>query len=125
MPFARMATVKSFPAFMKRPENRIAADSQFTDDVEGYVFDGADGSQAALWECRHDRVSREHVHDFDEYILVVEGRCTVILGAERIELRAGEELVVPKGTRQAMEVSAGTRTLHVFGGRRAERSRAR
>jgi mannose-6-phosphate isomerase-like protein (cupin superfamily) len=54
-------------------------------------------------------------------VLVIEGRCTVIIGDSTTVLTAGQELVVPKQTRQRMEVAAGTRTLHVFGGRRAER----
>lgn len=110
-----------FPAFIRRPLNRIASASQYTADIEGYVFDGADGSQVALWTCKADRVSKEHAHDFDEYVLVIEGRCTAILEGRRIELSAGQELHIPKGTRQAMEVVAGTRTMHVFGGKRAER----
>ena len=112
------------PEFVRNLANRIAASSQYTQDVEGYVFDGADGSQVALWTARADRVSEEHAHDFDEYFLVIEGRCVVILGDRRIELRRGEEFVIPKGTRQRMEVAAGTRTMHVFGGRRAHRSRS-
>jgi quercetin dioxygenase-like cupin family protein len=87
------------------------------EDIEGYVFDGADGSQVALWTAHADRVSIEHAHDFDEYVLVIAGRCVVILGSERIELRAGHEIVIPKGTRQSMAVAAGTRTMHVFGGK--------
>lgn len=110
-----------FPAFIRSPRNRIASASQFTDDIEGYVFDGADGSQVALWTCKADRTSKEHTHDFDEYVLVIEGRCTAILDGKRIELAAGEELHVPKGTRQSMAVIAGTRTMHVFGGKRAKR----
>ena len=89
--------------------------------MDPYVFDGADGSQVALRTAHADRVSAEHAHDFDEYVLVIEGRCTIILGCEGIELRAGEEFVIPKGTRQSMEVAAGTRTMHVFGGKRASR----
>ena len=110
-----------FPAFVKNPANRIATSSQFTNDIEGYVFDGADGSQVALWTARADRVSTEHVHDFDEYVLVIEGRCAIILGSERFELCAGQEFVIPRGTRQSMEVVAGTRTMHIFGGKRASR----
>jgi len=34
-----------FPDFTERPENRIAASSQATPGVEGYVFEGAYGSQ--------------------------------------------------------------------------------
>jgi len=110
-----------FPAFIRHPLNRIARESQYTDDIEGYVFDGADGSQVALWTCKADRVSKEHAHEFDEYVLVIEGRCTAILEGRRVELSAGHELHIPKGTRQSMAVVAGTRTMHVFGGRRAER----
>jgi hypothetical protein len=36
-----------FPAFMKPPANRVAAASQHTEGIEGYVFNGADGSQMA------------------------------------------------------------------------------
>jgi quercetin dioxygenase-like cupin family protein len=114
--------VSDFPDFVKNPANRIAAGSQFTQDIEGYVFDGADGSQVALWTARADRTSEEHAHDFDEYVLVIEGRCVAILGERRIELGAGQELVIPRGTRQRMAVAAGTRTMHVFGGRRARRA---
>jgi quercetin dioxygenase-like cupin family protein len=110
-----------FPAFVRSPRNRIARASQYTDDVEGYVFDGADGSQVCLWTCRADRISVEHVHEFDEYVLVIEGKCTAILEGRRIELSAGQELHIPKGTRQSMAVVAGTRTMHVFGGERARR----
>jgi quercetin dioxygenase-like cupin family protein len=110
-----------FPSFMKNPLNRIARSSQFTDDIDGYVFDGADGSQVAFWTCSKDRISVEHAHDFDEYVLVVEGQVTAILGDEKIVLTAGQELVIPKGTKQSMAVTAGTRTLHVFGGKRARR----
>ncbi len=111
-----------FPSFVQHPANRIAASSQFTEGVEGYVFDGADGSQVALWTCREDRASTEHVHDFDEYVLVIEGHCTVTAGATTTELRAGQELVISRGTPQRMAVRAGTRTLHVFGGTRARRA---
>jgi len=113
--------VPGFPAFIRNPLNRIATSSQFTDDIEGYVFDGADGSQVALWTSSTDRVSKEHAHDFDEYVVVIEGSCAVVLEGRRIELVAGQELHIPKGTRQTMAVAAGTRTMHVFGGKRAKR----
>jgi len=70
-----------FPVFMKNHANRIAASSQSTDDIKGYVFDGADGSQVALCNAHPDRVSREHVRDFDEYLLVIAGRCAIVLGS--------------------------------------------
>lgn len=110
-----------FPAFIRNPLNRIARSSQFTDDIEGFVWDGTAGSQVCLWTCKADRTSKEHAHDFDEYVLVIEGKCTAILEGRRVELGAGQELHIPKGTRQSMEVVAGTRTMHVFGGKRARR----
>lgn len=113
--------MSDFPDFTKNPLNRIARSSQFTDDIEGYVFDGADGSQVAFWTSKADRVSTEHTHEFDEYVLVVEGQATIIIGDERTVLTAGMEMVVRKGTMQQMAVTAGTRTIHVFGGRRARR----
>jgi mannose-6-phosphate isomerase-like protein (cupin superfamily) len=66
-------------------------------------------------------LATEHTHDFDEWVFVLEGRCMAVVGDVRTELRAGDELLVCKGTKQRMEVAAGTRTVHVFGGRRAER----
>ena len=113
--------MKDFPAFVKNPLNRIAASSQYTEDIEGYVFDGADGSQVAFWSCAQDRVSAAHTHEFDEYVVVIQGRCVVTMGESQVELRAGDELLVPKGTPQSMTVSAGTRTVHVFGAKRAKR----
>jgi mannose-6-phosphate isomerase-like protein (cupin superfamily) len=111
-----------FPEFMKHPANRIAKSQQATPGVEGYVFDGADGSQAAFWTCRETAASAEHVHDYDEYMLVVQGCYTLIIAGERIPLTAGEECFIPRGVSHGGEVLAGTRTIHAFGGHRADRA---
>lgn len=116
--------MNAFPDFMKTPANRIATASQATPGVEGYVFDGVDGSQMAFWTCHQSASSRPHVHDFDEYMIVVQGCYTLIINGERIPVRAGEEYYIPKGLRHGGEPAAGTRTIHAFGGRRAERSMA-
>src|SRR5450432_1182624 len=113
--------MNAFPEFMKNPLNRISAASQYTEDIEDYVFDGADGSQVAFWTCAKDRISAVHAHDFDEYVIVIGGRCVVTVGQRRIELVAGDEWLVPKGTPQTMGVAAGARTVHVLGGKRARR----
>lgn len=110
-----------FPSFMRQPENRIATSSQATPGVEGYVYDGADGSQMAFWTCRDTAFSAPHIHDFDEYMLVVEGCYTLIIEGRKIPVRAGEEFHIPRCVAHAGEVVAGTRTIHAFGGRRAER----
>ncbi len=44
-----------FPEFMRAAANRIATQSQATPGVEGYVFDGADGSQMAFWNVTKQR----------------------------------------------------------------------
>jgi len=117
----RFATMKEFPEFMKHPTNRIATSSQSTPGVEGYVFDGADGSQMAFWTCRETTSSAPHVHEFDEYMTVVEGCYTLLIGEDRIPIRAGEEYFIPRGVLHGGEVVAGTRTIHAFGGHRADR----
>jgi mannose-6-phosphate isomerase-like protein (cupin superfamily) len=117
----REKAVKDFPDFMKQPANRIATASQATPGVEGYVFDGADGSQMAFWTCHQSASSTSHVHDFDEYMIVVQGSYMLIIDDRRIPLQAGEEYVIPRGLRHSGEPAAGTRTIHAFGGRRAER----
>jgi mannose-6-phosphate isomerase-like protein (cupin superfamily) len=110
-----------FPDFMKNPANRIAASDQATPGVEGYVLDGKDGSQMAFWTCRESAVSAAHVHAYDEYMLVVQGCYTLIVDGERIPLKAGEECFIPCGVHHSGEVLAGTRTIHAFGGHRADR----
>ena len=114
--------MNDFPEFMKHPANRIAVSNQATPGVEGYVFDGAEGSQMAFWNCRETVASAAHVHDYDEYMLVVQGCYTLIIDEERIPVKAGEELLIPRGVEHSGEVLAGTRTIHAFGGHRADRA---
>jgi quercetin dioxygenase-like cupin family protein len=113
--------MREFPEFMKQSANRIATSSQATPGVEGYIFDGADGSQMAFWTCRETAASAPHAHDFDEYMLVVEGCYTLLIEGKRIPILAGEEYLIPRGVLHGGEVVAGTRTIHAFGGHRANR----
>jgi mannose-6-phosphate isomerase-like protein (cupin superfamily) len=112
-----------FPEFMRNPLNRIARPNQATPGVEGYVFDGADESQMAFWTCTQNATSAEHGYEFDEYMLVVQGCCTLLIAGKRIPINAGEEYLIPRGVRHGGEVLAGTRTIHVFGGHRLNRER--
>ena len=113
--------MKDFPEFMKNSKNRIKQSSQFMKDIEGYVFDGVDGSQMAFWTVYADRSSKEHVHDYDEYMVCVQGEYTAIMDGKRIVLRPGDELLMPSGVPHGGECIKGTRTIHAFGGKRAER----
>ena len=113
-----MTDVKEFPEFMRRPANRIGKESQYTEGIEGYVFAGADGSQMAFWTCYQDRDSKEHTHDYDEYLVVVQGTYTVIINGTEEPYEAGRECYIPKGTPHSGRAVAGTRTIHCFGGKR-------
>ncbi len=110
--------MNAFPEFMKNPANRVGKESQYTEGIEGYVFNGADGSQMAFWSCYQDRDSQEHIHDFDEYFVVVQGRYTLITGGKEKVIGAGQECYIPKGTPHSGRSVAGTRTIHCFGGKR-------
>lgn len=103
---------------MKNPLNKIDTSQQNTKDIEGYYFEGADGSQMAFWECSLDRESKKHVHDFDEYTIVVSGEYVACFEDKEIILKPGDELFVPKGTVQWGRCIAGTRTISAFGGKR-------
>jgi quercetin dioxygenase-like cupin family protein len=110
--------MNDFPAFMRSEANRVPASSQNTEDIEGCYFQGADGSQAAYWTCRSHRVSKRHTHPFDEYMVCVSGQYIAFIEGERHVLNPGDELHIPAGSEQWGECAAGTRTIHVFGGRR-------
>jgi len=75
----------------------------------------------AFWTSRETAPSAAHVHDYDEYMLVVQGCYTLIIDGERIPVKAGEEYFIPRGVSHSGEVLAGTRTIHAFGGHRANR----
>jgi len=109
-----------FPDFMRNRTNAIGPRFQ-SRGIEGYVYDGADGSQMAHWTCRRNGVSEEHRHEYDEYLVIVDGRYTLIIGGEKIMLGAGQEYHISRGVPHAGEFVAGTRTIHAFGGKRAER----
>jgi quercetin dioxygenase-like cupin family protein len=113
--------MKEFPDFMKNPANKIDPKSQYTPGIEGYVFDGADGSQVAFWTYKQTARSREHSHEFDEYIAVIQGRYTVFIDNKKILLHPGDEHVIPRTVIHSGEAIAGTRAFYAFGGKRAER----
>jgi len=85
-----------FPAFMKCSANRIASSSQSTPGVEGYVFDGVDGSQMAFWTCRETAASAMHAHEYDEYMMVVQDCYTLIIYGQQIPSGSGEEYFIPR-----------------------------
>ncbi len=110
--------MQDFPDFMKNEGNRVPGSAQNTRDVVGYYYDGPGGGQMAFWTCHADRESQKHRHDFDEYTVVVAGQYTACFEDKEVVLNAGDELFVPAGTLQWGRSTAGTRTIHAFGGKR-------
>ena len=110
--------MKSFPDFMKSELNKIDQSQQNTKDIEGYYYTGKDGSQVAFWECYSDRESKKHKHEFDEYIVCVSGEYIAYFNEEKYVLHAGDEIHIPKNTKQWGKSIKGTRTIHFFGGKR-------
>ena len=114
--------MKEFPDFMKNKLNLIPSSEQNTKDIEGYYFEGADGSQIAYWTCYSDKISKKHVHPFDEYMVCISGQYIAYIENEKFVLNPGDELYIPKGKEQWGECVVGTRSIHVFGGQRIKRN---
>ena len=114
--------MNDFPDFMKNSANKVDSKSQYTPGIEGYVYDGVDGSQMAFWTYKQTAKSGEHSHEYEEYIAVIQGQYTIIIGNDRIILNPGGEYVVPKGIVHSGEAIGGTRAIYAFGGKRAKRA---
>lgn len=107
---------------MKSPLNKIDPSAQYTPGIEGYVFDGSDDSQMAFWTYSQHAKSKAHSHEYDEYIVVVQGKYTIFIdGKETITLGPGDEYHIAKGVVHCGEVASGTRAIYAFGGKRAIR----
>jgi len=52
----------------------------------------------AFWTCRENAASAMHVHEYDEYMMVVRGCYTLIIDGQRIPIRAGEEYLQERNT---------------------------
>ena len=110
--------MKDFPLFMKKQLNHIDSSQQNTHDIDGYYYEGKDGSQICFWTYYSDRESKENIHEFDEYVFCVSGEYVEIFNDEEHILHSGDELLIPKGTPHHGRVTKGTRTIHAFGGKR-------
>ena len=117
--------VDDFPEFMRRAANRIRSADQHTPGIEGFIFDGAEGSQIAIWTHRGPggREPGFDTHEFDEWLVVVQGEYTLDLAGDRRLLGPGDEAYIPAGTPHMGTCGDGTtRTIHAFGGHRADRA---
>lgn len=113
-----------FPDFMRSPANKIRVADQHTPGIVGYVFDGADGCQMAIWTHEGPAVGEPgmDVHAFDEWLMVVQGEYLLEMDGVSTTMKPGDEAFVPRGTAHAGRCGEGvTRTIHAFGGHRADR----
>jgi quercetin dioxygenase-like cupin family protein len=106
---------KHFPTALRARELEVSDDIA---QMEGYLFKGENGSQVVFWECGAAMDVKAHVHDYDEYCLVVEGEChEYIEGVEHV-LRKGDEILIPAGKRHWARMVAPYRAIDFFAGRR-------
>ena len=111
--------LNDFPEFMKSNANAISSSHQ-SKGIEGWLYESVDGKQMAYWVCRQPVVSDEHIHDYDEYFVVVQGAYTIVFRDREVTIDQGGEYHIPKGVPHAGRAEASTRTIHCFGGRRAQ-----
>jgi quercetin dioxygenase-like cupin family protein len=51
-------------------------------------------------------------------MVCVSGKLTAFFNGKAYEMTVGDELHIPAGTEHYEETTAGTRTIHAFGGKR-------
>ncbi|MCW4000422.1 MAG: cupin domain-containing protein [Candidatus Bathyarchaeota archaeon] len=110
-----------FPAFMKNPQNQVPAQNQYSDGIEGYYYTANNGAQIAFWTAHTEGTSKTHSHPYDEYVVCIQGKYTLLIGNREIDLLPGDEYHIPKDTPHACKRTAGTRTIHAFGGQRIQK----
>ena len=108
--------MNKFPEFMRKSCNAVKVGN-----LEGYVFDGADGSQMVLWYTKKGGRSAMHTHDYDEYALVVQGTFIGTIGGKKVKMKSGDECFIPAGAPHDGVYSANYRAIDAFGGKRVER----
>ena len=112
----------SFPPFMRKRCNAVKTSRQ-SGGMEGYVFEGVDGTQMVIWQSPRGGTSALHSHDFDEYAIVVQGTFKGTVGGKKVTLRAGDECYIPAGVPHDGVYSKNYRAIDAFGGRRVTRAR--
>jgi quercetin dioxygenase-like cupin family protein len=109
-----MTKPDKFPSFMCKEENEILCDGK-SGDMKGYVFNGREGSQMVIWHCPEGGASNRHVHDYDEYCVVVSGTYTGVSedGTETV-YGPGDECFIPAGEYHQGYYSKNYRAIDAF-----------
>jgi mannose-6-phosphate isomerase-like protein (cupin superfamily) len=109
-----------FPEFLRNRENAVRPDQQ-SRGADGYIFEGIDGSQVILWQAEGSVETTFHIHDYDEWFLIVKGTFEGIVGDEKVSMGPGDEILIKKGTPHRGYYFAGFRSIHGFSAKRADR----
>jgi quercetin dioxygenase-like cupin family protein len=111
--------MKHFPDFIKKEQNKVP---NAPEGMEGYFFEGADGSQVIFWENQSGGSVALHTHDFWEYCYVVEGLYEGIVDGKPVSVGPGDECLVPPGIPHQGKHSSNYRAIDIFGGPRVIRN---
>ena len=109
------STRVQFPEIIRDPALEVNSDIE---GLRGYMFEAPNGSQIVFWECDNKIEVKSHKHDFDEYCLVVEGRCIETLEGKTTILNKGDEIVIPAGRIHWAVTGPNYRAIDYFGGKR-------
>jgi quercetin dioxygenase-like cupin family protein len=112
--------MKKFPEFVMNSADQVA--NVPDPAVEGVVFEGTEGTQIVFWQCENGGESPEHVHDYWEYCVVIEGTFDGFVGSEPVHLEKGDECAIPPGVKHSGRYSSGYRAIDAFGGKRVQRA---
>jgi len=110
--------MKHLAEFIKRTGKPIPINQQNTNDIKGYYYDSSNNVQIALWECNSEKESKKHKHEFNEYMVCLEGEYLAIVDNIEYVLHKGDDLEIKSGQEQWGKCIAGTITLHIFEGKR-------
>ena len=97
----------------------ITVDASFWEDISSGARTDMDGTTVSAHDYTGDWSWERHPSG-DEVVLLLSGAATFVLEVDgdeqRVHLRAGEAVVVPRGTWHRAEVGEPTRAVHITPG---------
>ena len=111
-----------YPAFLTQAANEVLTDDM-AGGLQGFVFDGADGTQVVFWQSRNGQAGycEPHSHDYGEYCHVLNGTYRLCMEGREILLQPGDEICIAPGVEHSGWYSADYRAIDGFERHRFER----
>jgi hypothetical protein len=111
--------VHKFPDFLQYSTESIPEIARWNlGSGQGNIFLG-DDARMVFWSYPKSEQSEPSINRYDEYIVVVEGRYTIVVNGTSTaygpDEQGGPDVHIPSGLRHSRQVIGGTRTIHVFG----------